>query len=204
MGTDFNPQNILEQALYDCNSKMVIYAIAENKRVTTLTPLSRLENECFSDATVFSVLFNAVTEKQLHAIADEGNGECLKSCIRLRKLVDETLAPLPQKPSEAEKKLIEAIVYNKNNKIIRLIREEKAKFHGFSPELLTMLPELSPETVLTFLNDGLSAKLKAIVLRILLAEAASPELLKDFSYAERCKYANLMIKILAGNPTSEY
>ena len=55
---------------------------------------------------------------------------------------------------------------------------------------------------LTFLRNGLSAKLKAIIGRIFLKETAEPDLLKDFSYAERCKYANLMIKILADKPVS--
>ena len=197
-GIDFVPQNALEQAIYDHNSEMVIYTIAENNMLTALTSVSNLESECFSDEVIFSVLFNAVTEKQLHTIADGS----FYAAERLRKLVDEALAPLPQDPSAAEKQLIKAIVFHDNNEIIRLIREEKAQFNGFAPELLTMLPELSKEAVLTFLKDGLSAKLKAIVWRIFLNETEEPDLLKDFSYAERCKYANLMIKILAGKSVS--
>ena len=202
MGIDFKPQNALEQAIYDHNGEMVIYAIAENNMLTTLAPASNLGNECFSDEAIFSVLLNAVTEKQLHTMTNGWFWGHLKAGERLRKLVDETLAPLPQDPSESEKKLIKAIVWRENKEIIRLIREEKAKFHGFAPELLIMLPELSKEAVLTLLRDGLSAKLKAIVWRIFLAETEEPDLLKDFSYAERCKYANLMIKILAGKPVS--
>lgn len=202
MGIDFKPQNALEQAIYDHNGEMVIYAIAENNMLTTLAPASNLGNECFSDEAIFSVLLNAVTEKQLHTMTNGWFWGHLKAGERLRKLVDETLTPLPQDPSESEKKLIKAIVWRENKEIIRLIREEKAKFHGFAPELLIMLPELSKEAVLTLLRDGLSAKLKAIVWRIFLAETEKPDLLKDFSYAERCKYANLMIKILAGKPVS--
>ena len=202
MGIDFKPKNALEQAIYDHNGEMIIYAIAENNMLTTLAPASNLGYECFSDEVIFSVLLNAVTEKQLHTMTDGWFWGHLKAGERLRKLVDETLAPLPQDPSAAEKKLIKAIVWRENKEIIRLIREEKAKFHGFAPELLIMLPELSKEAVLTFLRDGLSAKLKAIVWRIFLAETEEPDLLKDFSYAERCKYANLMIKILAGKPVS--
>ena len=202
MGFDFKPQNPLEQAIYDHNSEMVIYAIAENNMLTTLAPASNLGNECFSDEVIFSVLLNAVTEKQLHTMTDGWFWGYLKAGERLRKLVDETLAPLPQDPSEAEKKLIKAIVWRENDEIIRLIREENAKFQGFAPELLTMLPELSQEAELAFLKDGLSAKLKAIIWRIFLNETEEPDLLKDFSYAERCKYANLMIKILADKPVS--
>lgn len=65
-----------------------------------------------------------------------------------------------------------------------------------------MLPELSQEAVLTLLRDGLSAKLKAIVWRIFLNETGKPDMLKDLSYTELCKYANLMIKILTGKPVS--
>ena len=202
MGIDFKPQNALEQAIHDYNSEMVIYAIAENNMLTTLVPASNLGYECFSDEVIFAVLLNAVTEKQLHSMTNGWFWGHLRADERLRKLVNETLAPLPQDPSDAEKKLIKAIVWRENNEIIRLILEENAKFYGFAPELLLMLTELSKNAVLTFLRDGLSAKLKAIVLRIFLNETEKPDMLKDFSYAERCKYANLMIKIIAGKPVS--
>ena len=65
-----------------------------------------------------------------------------------------------------------------------------------------MLPELSNEAVLTLLRDGLSAKLKAIVLGIFLKETETPDLLVSFSYTERLKYSNLMIKIITGKPVS--
>ena len=202
MGIDFKPQNPLEQAIHDCNNEMVIYAIAENHMLTKLAPASNLGKECFSDEVIFSVLLNAVTEKQLHTMTNGWFWGHLKVGERLRKLVDETLAPLPQDPSEAEKKLIKNIIWRDNDEIIRLIKEEKAQFHSFAPELLLMLPELSKEAVLAFLKDGLSAKLKAVVLRIFLNETGEADLLQDFSYTERCKYANLMIKILAGIPVS--
>ena len=197
MGIDFKPKNALEQAIYDRNSEMIIYAIAENNMLTTLVPVSIMGNECFSDEVIFSMLFNALTERQLHILREYLNiGE------RLQKLLEDTLAPLPQDPSDAEKKLIKAIVWHENDEIIRLIREEKAQFHGFAPELLVMLPDLSKEAVLIFLRDGLSAKLKAIVWRIFLNETEEADLLKDLSYRDRCKYANLMVKILADKPVS--
>lgn len=202
MGIDFKPQNALEQAIYDHNGEMVIYAIAENNMLTTLVPASNLGYECFSDEVIFAVLLNAVTEKQLHTMTNGWFWGHLRAGERLRKLVNETLAPLPQDPSDAEKKLIKAIVWRENKEIIRLIREENAKFQGFAPELLIMLPELSQEAVLTLLRDGLSAKLKAIVWRIFLNETGKPDMLKDLSYTELCKYANLMIKILTGKPVS--
>lgn len=202
MGIDFKPQNALEQAIHDCNSEMVIYAIAENNMLITLAPASNLGRECFSDEVIFSVLLNAVTEKQLHIMTNGWFWGHLRVGERLRKLVNETLAPLPQAPSEAEKKLIKAIVFHDNDEIIRLIEKGNAKFHGFAPELLIMLPELSKAAILTLLRDGLSAKLKAIVLRIFLNETAEPDMLKDLSYSKRCQYANLMIKIIAGKPVS--
>ena len=39
---------------------------------------------------------------------------------------------------------------------------------------------------------------KAIVLGILLKEAETPTLMKDFSYDVRVHYANLMLKIVSG------
>ena len=202
MGIDFKPQNALEQAIHDHNSEMVIYAIAENNMLTTLVPASNLGYECFSDEVIFAVLLNAVTEKQLHTMTNGWFWGYLRVGERLRKLVNETLASLPQDPSDAEKKLIKAIVWRENNEIIRLIREENAKFYGFAPELLIMLPELSKEAILTLLRDGLSAKLKAIVFGIFLKETETPDLLESFSYAKRLKYSNLMIKIMAGKHIS--
>lgn len=198
MGIDFMPQNALEQAIYDCNGEMIIYAIAENNMLTTLAPASNLGNDCFTDEIVFSILFNAVTEKQLQMMTNGWFWGHLKVKARLRELINETLTPLPQNPTDIEKKLIQAIVYRDSDKLIHLIKNEKAKFYGFAPELLIMLPELSPESTLIFLRDGLSPKLKAIVLRIFLKETHTPDLLANFSYGERCKYANLMIKILTG------
>ena len=105
-------------------------------------------------------------------------------------------------PEENEKKLVKAIAFQESNEVIRLIKQENARFSGFAPELLTMLPELSQEAVLTLLRDGLSAKLKVIVWGILLKEAESPERLNGLTYAEVIKYANLMMKIIAGKAVS--
>ena len=198
MAIDFKPQNALEQAIYDHDAEQVVYAIAENHKLTKLVPASNLGYECFSDEVIFSVLLNAVTEKQLNMMNNGWFYGYLRAGERLRKLIEETLAPLPQVPSEAEKELIKAIVWRDNNEIIRLIREGKVKFQGFTPTLLTILLELSCEAALTFLRDGLSAKLKAVVLRIFLSESEAPELLESFSYDERCKYTNWMIQIIAG------
>ena len=109
---------------------------------------------------------------------------------------------MPQEPSTLEKQLIKAIVYHDNGEIIRLIEKENAQFHGFALELLLMLPELSKAAVLTLLRDGLSARLKAMIWGIFLKETEVPELLESFSYSERLKYTNLLIKILTGNTVS--
>lgn len=202
MGIDFKPQNALEQAIHDYNSEMVIYAIAENNMLSTLVPASNLGYECFSDEVIFAVLLNAVTEKQLHTMTNGWFWGHLRAGERLRKLVNETLAPLPQDPSDAEKKLIKAIVWRENNEIIRLIREENAKFYGFAPELLIMLPELSREAVLMLLQNGVTAKLKAMIFGIFLAETANADILKSFSYAARVMYANLMLSLMQGEDIS--
>ena len=202
MAIDFKPQNALEQAIHDRNNSGVVYAIAEEEVLNTLAPAGFLGDECFSDEVVFSVLLISATQKQLEMMTNGWFWGHLKVGDRLRNLVKEALSPLRQDPSEGEKKLIKAIIYRDNEEIIRLIRDEKIKFYGFAPELLIMLPELSKAATLAFLQDGLSAKLKAIVFGIFLMESKKPDLLESFTYDERIKYTNLMIQILAGNPVA--
>lgn len=202
MGIDFKVQNALEQAIYDKDSRKIIYAVAEGNCLTTLAPASNLGYDCFSDEVIFSVLLISATQKQLETMQNGWFSGHLKVGERLRNLITESVTPFPQSPSEAEKKLIKAIVYQENSEIIRLITEEKARFNGFAFELLTMLPDLSKAAVLTLLRDGLSAKLKAIVWGIFLRETETPEILDSLSYAERLKYSNLMMKIIANDAVS--
>lgn len=202
MGIDFIPQNPLEQAIYDRNREMLIHAVAEGEVLTTLAPASNLGDECFPDEVIFAVLFIAATGKQVKTMTNGWFWGYLHAGERLRKLTEETLAPLPQEPSPLERALIKAIVYRENEEIIRLIEQENIKFHGFAVELLNLLPELSKAAILTLLRDGLSAKLKAIIFGIFLNETRKSERLPDLSYNDRIKYTNLMIRILAGNHIS--
>ena len=134
MGIDFIPQNPLEQAIYDRNREMLIHAVAEGEVLTTLAPASNLGDECFPDEVIFAVLFIAATGKQVKTMTNGWFWGYLHAGERLRKLTEETLAPLPQEPSPLERALIKAIVYRKNEEIIRLIEQENIKFHGFAVE----------------------------------------------------------------------
>ena len=201
-GIDYRPENALEQAIHDRDIKQVMYAIAEETALERLAAVSNLGDETFPDEVVFSVMFLSLTKDQVKTMGNGWFWGHLRAGERIRKLREEAIAPLPNAPTPGEKALIKAIVYRENEEIIRLIEKENAFFCGFAPELLIMLPELSREAVLAFFQKGLCAKLKAIVLRILLKEAAKPDLLKSFSYEERIRYANLMLHIIAGEPFS--
>lgn len=198
-GFDLKPKITLEQAIDERNNKMLVYAIAEGNILTDIAHVSNLDYECFTNEVILSVLLIAATQKQLEMM--NSRYFCIHSKVgeRLTALIKEAAEPLPQSPSISEKKLIKAVVFRDNAEIIRLIQEENAKFYGFAFELLLLLPELSKAAILTFLQEGLSEKLKAIIFGIFLKEAATPELLNDFSYKERIKYANLMMKIIAGD-----
>lgn len=197
MGIDYKPQNMFEKAIRDHNTDLLLQSITQGERVHRLVALSCLGSECFTDALIFAVLYSAVSQKQLETMRSWWFWGYLHAGGRLRNLVEEALTALPQDPDEQEKKLVKAIVYRDNKEIIRLIQDEKVRFRGFAPELLLMLPELSKPAVLVFLRDGLSARLKGIVFRILLEECSKPDLLKSFSYEEHIKYINLMMRILA-------
>lgn len=204
MASEFKPENMLEYAIHEFDQKKIIQAIAEEIPLNRLIAARWLDYEHFSDEVVFSVLLIAITQKQLKMMSNSWFRGFFRVGKRLQKLVREALAPLPQEPSDIERKLIRAIIYRDNGEIIRLIREEGAVFSGFSPELLLMLPELSQSAVLAFLKDGLSPKLKAIVFGIFLKEVETPDLLEGFTYKERVRYANLMLHILAGVKISEH
>lgn len=202
MGIEFKPRNTLEQAVADRNCRNMIYALAEGHRLTTLAPASHLEYDCFPDEIVMAVLLIGANAKQLKTMTNGWFWGHLKAGARLRRLVQDVLEPLPAELTPLEKELIHAIVFRDHEELIRLIREKNARFYGFSPELLIMLPELSKAAVLTLLRDGLSAKLKALVFRIFLKEAEQADLLESFSYNRRLQYANLMMKLLAGDAVS--
>lgn len=198
MGIDFTPQNLLEEGIRSRDIKMILQAIAEEETLDRLAAASNLGDERFPDEVVFSVLFIAVTREQVRMMTSGWFAGFLRAGERLRHLVDEVLTPLPRDPSPGEKALIKAVVYGENEEICRLIREEQVRFEGFAPELLPGLPALSKEAALTFLKEGLSPKLKAVVLGILLKEVENPDLLDAFSAEERTRYANLMLHIVAG------
>ena len=202
MGIEFTPKNAIEEAIHEYDSKKIIQAIAEGEHLDRLVAASWLGNECFSDEVIFSVLFMAISIDKLKNMTSGWFWGYCHAGDRIRKAVTEALTPLKDTPSEDEKKLIKAIIYTENAEVIRLINKEGIKFQGFTPELLKTLPHLSKEAALAFLRDGLSPKLKAIVLGIMLKEIKNPDLLEDFSYSERLKYTNLMLQIMMNEDIS--
>lgn len=202
MGIDFMPENALEQAIYDRNIEQIVYAVVENNFLTKLAPASNLGAECFSDEVIFTIMINSMTPKQLEMMTNGWFYGYLRAGERMRLLAQAALEPLPEQPSDGEKLLLKAIVFRDDAEIIRLIKEVKVVLRGFTPQLLLILPELSKEATLVFLRDGLSAKLKAIVLGLLMRETQKPDALKALSYSDLIRYSNLMIKIIAGKNIS--
>ena len=199
MKIDFKPQTKLERAICDRDNSGIIYAIADDDcTLTALAPASALGDECFSDGAVFSVLLLAATPQQLQMMKSSWFRSQQKVSKRLCRLIDEALAPLPQEHSNAEQQLICAIRRNDNAGIIRLIEQENARFYSFAPEIATHLPQLAPAAALSLLRDGLSAKLQALIFALFIKETENPEHLANFTYQERIKYTNIMIKILTG------
>ena len=190
-----NSLNMLEKAILMKNPRMVIQSVAEGEILTDPAVGKYLEDKCFSDEVVFTVLLSGTPEKFLKYLAESAGK-------RVKKLAVEALAPLPQDPSIGEKALIRAIVCGDSRRILELVDKEKVFFQGFAPELLLMFPELTPEAVLAVLKDGLSAKLKAIVFGLLLKETEHADLLKSFYYWERVKYTNILLHLLAGESLS--
>ena len=201
----FIPENDLETAIVKGDIPKIVRAIAEGVSLKRLAAVKILGNQLFPDEIIFAVLMISTPGKKLRLAAETGwlyHQLLPESAAKLRAVVTEALAPVPQEPRTLEKQLIKAIVYHDNGEIIRLIEKENAQFHGFALELLLMLPELSKAAVLTLLRDGLSARLKAMIWGIFLKETEVPELLESLSYSERLKYTNLLMKILTGNTVS--
>ena len=202
MGIDFTAKNKLEQAIQNYDIENIVYSIVEKESLTTLAPASILGNKRFSDEIIFTVLLLGITNDQLKMATNGWFWGHLKVGERLRSLIYQAVEPLPQEPTLNERKLIKAIIYHQDEEIIKLIKEEKTQFTGFAFELLLMLPELSKEAVLTILQDGISAKLKAIILGIFLERTNHNSKLENFTYDEKIMYANLMIKIILGKKIS--
>lgn len=198
MGIEFAPQNELEQAIHDCNPEKVIQALADGEHLDRLISASWLGNDCFSDEVIFSVLYKGLTLEQVKTMTSGWFWGHLHAGKRVSEMTKNALKPLPVEPTDCEKKLIIAILSADDAEIIRLIRDEGIKFQGFTPELLKLLPVLSKSAALTFLRDGLTSKLKAVVFHVLLTEVTSPDILSDFPHRERLKYANLMMHIVMG------
>lgn len=198
MGIDFIPENNLEKAVKEQNTDLLMIAIAEEEVLTRLISISCMGAECFTDEMIFAMIFIATPPKMRQDLTDGWFYGHLHAGERIKNICREALAPLPNDSSPGEKALVKALIYNDNDEVIRLIEKDGIKFNCFAPDLLLTLKDLAPRAAAAFLEQGLSSKLKAIVLGILLQETASaePALLSTFSYSERMHFANLMLKIV--------
>lgn len=201
----FRPENELESAIAGRDIPGIVQAIAEGVSLERLAAIKLLGSEDFPEEVVFAVLMISTPRKKLQDMAKSGyffHHLLPDNASRLKTLIAASFTPLPEEPSPEEKRLIKAIVYGDSEQVCHLIAEENVKFCGFAPELLVMLPELSLEAVLMLLQNGLTAKLKAMIFGIFLAETANADILKSFSYAARVMYANLMLSLMQGEDIS--
>lgn len=192
---NIRPENNLESAICEKDTEKLLIAVAEEEAMFRLAYAGGLD-ENFSEEVIFAVLLVATPKKLLESMNTAQFRHYHNPGERLQKLTAHALAPLPENPTTGESALIKAIVNSDDTEISRLILEEGVKFNGFAPELLLWLPTFSADTLITFLKDGLSAKLKAIVLGILLKEVEKPNLFQKFSYQERVRFANIMLQIM--------
>lgn len=192
---NIRPKNNLESAICNKDTEKLFIAIAEEEAMFRLAYAAGLDNN-FSKEAIFSVLLVATPKKLLEAMDTAQFRHYHNPDERLQRLIAEAVAPLPKNPTTSESALVKAIVNSEEHEISRLILEEKAKFYGFAPELLLWLPTFSDDTIITFLKDGLSAKLKAIVLGILLKEVETPNLFQKLSYQEKVRLSNIMLQIM--------
>ena len=198
MAVDFTPENNLEKAIKNRDNNAIICAIADGSKLSRLVSVCHLGYENFSDEAIYSVLLLALSEEQLKSMTSEyyyHNTE-KTAAQRLKNIVNDALSPMKESPDDAEKALMKAIIFSENQEVIRLIKEENTVFYGFAVELLPAMADLSKEAKLTLLRDGISTKLKAVLLGIFLNEAEKPEIFNYMTYSERVKYANLMLRIM--------
>ncbi len=198
MAIDFTPENNLEKAIKNNNPNAVIRAIADGEKLSRLVSVRHLGYEDFSDEAIYSVLLLVLSEEQLQSMTSEyyyHNTE-KTAAQRLKNIVNDALSPMKESPDDNEKALMKAIIFGENQEVIHLVKEKNVVFYGFTIELLPAIADLSKEAKLTLLRDGISTKLKAILLGIFMNEAETPKIFNYMTYSERVKYANLMLRIM--------
>ena len=202
MAIEFTPKNSLEQALHDDDRANVVRFVAEGEKLTCVASAGWLAHSGFPAAVVQLVLKLALPPEKLTFIGNNlmwflhYHGDGMRDAVRL------ALAPLPDQPNAAEKRLIDAVVRADSAKVVEVVKKKPGTLRNFSPELLIMLPELTREATLAFLTDGFAPTVVPKLFEFLLREAESPDVLADLPYRKRLMYANLLIHILQGEAVS--
>lgn len=196
MATESTPKNPLERAIRDHDRALVVRFVAEGHTLASTTPAAELSAPEFPETVAMLVLKLALPRTRLEIINTNRWYHC--NGDGMREMVRRALAPFPDRANAAEKKLIDAVVCADSAAVVKLVRKTPGTLRNFSPELLTMLPELTREAVVAFLASGFAPAVVPEVFRTLLREVKKPEALAELPYRKRLMYANLLIHILQG------
>ena len=196
MATESTPKNPLERAIREHDRAQVVRFVAEGYKLSQLDMAAEMGYGDFPPAVVMLVLKLALTPGQRKNIHTywwhfHHGSKLFDIEIKAHK-------PLSDKPTAAEKKLIDAVVSADSAAVVELVGKKPGTLRNFSQELLIMLPELTREATLAFLTDGFAPTVVPKLFEFLLREAETPDVLADLPYRKRLMYANLLIHILQG------
>jgi hypothetical protein len=196
MATEHTSKNPLERAICERDRALVVRFVAEGYKLSQLDMAAEMGYGDFPPAVVMLVRELALTSEQREMVDSYWwNFRYGKSLWHLKI---KAFYPMYDKPDEAEKKLIDAVVRANSAAVVELLKEKPGTLRCFSPELLIMLPELTREATLAFLTDGFIPAVVPELFAFLLREADEPDVLADLPYRKRLMYANLLIHILQG------
>lgn len=196
MANDLTPRNPLERAICKHDAKQVVRFVAEGYKLTQTEIAAEMGYGDLPPAVVMLVLELALTPEQREMIHSywwhSRHGR------NLWGLKIKAFHPMYDKPNEAEKRLIDAVVRADSAVVVELVGKKPGTLRSFSPELLIMLPELTREATLALLTDGFIPAVVPELFAFLLREVETPEIFADLPYRKRLMYANLLIHILQG------
>ena len=200
MPSDFTPRNRLERALREGDRARVVRFVAEGDTLPRTTAAAALAAPEFPEAVAMLVLKLALTPKQLALIDTDRRRDRHGDAVR--KMAARALAPLPKRANAAEKRLIDALVGADSAAVVELTGKKPGTLRNFSPGMFTLLPELTREATLAFMERGFAPEVVPEVFAFLLRETENPDALAELSYRKRLMYANLLIHLLQGDALS--
>ena len=190
----------LEKALMERDRAQVVRFVAEGGRLSGTAPAGWLATPEFPEEVAQLVLKLALHREMLESIDTirwyHYHGDALRETVR------RALAPLPDRPNAAEKRLIAAIVRADSGEVVKLAGKKPGTLRNFSPELLTMLTELTREAAVALLTRGFAPVAVPELFRCLVNETEKPDVFADIPYRKRLMYANLLIHHLQGETVS--